>query len=179
MTPAINIIGARPYEKVRELCHRIKEGDRLAAKTAAQYLYRHLPPRCVLIPVPGHTGKPTTIIPLVEELSAIYQRKAMSSRRRIRRHVAVLPNALECHPHEPLYDLKKKGQDISGIDLSARYSGELYAMAVDEYRKAGYSVVIVDNVIDTGKTATECIKAIGEDAFLLTVGTVKTPFKHH
>ena len=52
----IKILGAEPYDKVRELCHQKEMSADDYVKLIGDRFYPFLPEKSVLIPVPGHDG---------------------------------------------------------------------------------------------------------------------------
>ncbi len=148
----LNVIGASDYESVRSLCHRIKEGDREAIALAGRLLQRRIPDGAVLVPAPGHLGYASHTRLLADSVRDAASREG--------RTMTVF-DCLGCAPHEPLYDLKKAGKDVSETDLDVRFRHVSHKRLFTRLRRSGRTVVLLDNVVDTGKTALSCLELLG------------------
>lgn len=159
----LSIIGARLYDEVRDLCHRIKEGDLQAIESAASYLVRALPPESTLIPVPGHDGKPGYTL----DLALAVKRQALKAGKMC--HVA---DMLRSQDHPSLCELKRQGEDISKVYLGIDWTSRRWPMYVRTWNPSnGHPLILVDNVVDTGKTARECLGCIRQEGVsILAVG---------
>lgn len=159
----LDIIGARLYDDVRELCHRIKEGDLKAIESAASYLARALPPESTLIPVPGHNGKPDYTL----ELALAVKEQAIKADK-----TCYVADMLRSQAHPSLCELKRQGADIAGIKLGIEWSSHRWPMYVRTWNPSnGHPLILVDNVVDTGKTARECLGCIRQEGVsILAVG---------
>ena len=66
-------------------------------------------------------------------------------------------------PRESLHDAKHDGCDTSGIRLGFRYRNPMLdAREIATLRSIGCEVVVVDNVVDTGRTARERAAVLGD-----------------
>ena len=93
--------------------------------------------KMILIPMPGASGYPGYMEKIVNELG---ERTGLQT-----------ANSLFSTEHEPLYDLKKNGTAYEQLpDIKFEMDGTL---------PAGTIVVLVDNVLDTGKTLSQAAKA--------------------
>lgn len=160
------LLGARLYERVREDCHAIKNGYEDAIERWAERLAPCLPERCILVPIPGRFGYADFTLALAQEC----QRNAIMDGKRV-----VLSNCLACDAHEPLYDIKKRGETRAPAWLRMRANHKAYNALV-EMMNDGFAVVLVDNVIDTGTTMVAAKRALHlkninpGTGFILTVG---------
>ncbi|MBQ8082602.1 MAG: hypothetical protein IJ241_00310 [Clostridia bacterium] len=157
----MRIIGAQPYETIRELCHAIKDGNEEAIHEAAEYLARQVPENALLVPVPGRWGLATNTLLLSRETAILAQKKVTYA------------NILKGNIRNSLYELKKAGQDISTIRLGIRRIPNSETI-LSQAQEDGRPIILVDNVVDTGTTAKACLKVI-PDADLLAVGDAGNP----
>lgn len=163
---AFRICGARPYETVREECHGVKNGYVDVIESCARRLAQSVPEKAVLIPIPGRFGYADSSYGLAQEI----QRLGILDGKRV-----VLRDALYCDAHEPLYDIKKRGETRPPDWLRMRPNKKMCSEIV-ALREEGYAVVFVDNVIDTGTTMVAAKRALHlkfikpGSAFILTVG---------
>lgn len=151
----INVIVSRPYCEVRELCHDIKKADAVAFAKAVSYLAVNIPDKSILIPVPGHDSRYSYTRHICTA--------AVSEAYKLGKDVRVL-FALDGKEHPSLCELKEKGLPVDGVDLGIDWS-----VPKNDYRRCladniaeGYRPVLVDNVIDTGKTIRACLEIIGD-----------------
>lgn len=152
----IQLIGTRPYESVRELCHAVKDNNERAIVNAASYLAEHIPELALIIPIPNRWGIATNTMQLAVE-TAIHAHRGCT-----------YANILKGDFRESLYDLKKAGADVRKIDLGIR----LHSDGEKILRKARAEkrpIILIDNVIDTGTTARACLRVIG-DAMVMAIG---------
>lgn len=134
---------------LRELCHKVKDGDRIAIWHAARMLKPLLPQKeeFYLVPVPCSEGKCYTT-DLAYMLAPL--------------HVAEI---LEREPGtEPLYEKKLRGEAVTPEDAGIRLARG--AKVPQDVR-----VILVDNVYATGTTFRACVKALGRDASMLCLAT--------
>ncbi len=158
----ITIIGALPYDKVRQDCHKVKDGDEYVINHYAWQIVKQNGtcllegnPIVFLVPIPGHTGDATHALTLAKAIGRELNEKGG--------RVGVL-DCLECEPHEPLYDKKKRGEDIYGIDLKMHFKSKKLKNTFDTIKNAQYTntkLFLIDNVVDTGHTIREAFKATG------------------
>ena len=155
----MQIIYAKPYEEVKSICHQIKEGNFETVRPLLENdPVRFTDDKVLLIPIPSRSG----IAQTNRMLCTIISRNAICT------NTPAILDCLICTPHEPLYALKKKGVDIRHIDLNVEVNLNS-THNLRHYLGQGYKPVLVDNVIDTGHTARECLKAI-HPAAILTIG---------
>ena len=168
----IKIIGARSYEEVRDLCHEIKQMDAFTiVHTIAQQLYPALPDKCILIPVPGHDGKATYTLKLAKAI--VLQATFNDTAEKIVQGIDVL-DILRSAPHKSLCEIKHENGDANKVKLHVFQPTFLKRQILDAYIEQGYAPVLVDNVIDTGKTAKACLDALGlDEASILVIGSTR------
>lgn len=123
---------------LRYLAHGVKDGDEECILKAARLFDLMLPERCVIVPMPSHEGKATTML-----------RVARAAR--LGRAVC---DILKCAPHESSYAQKKAGMLPSQFKMSRK--GPI--RATPEQMRGG--VWIIDNVVCTGVTAGEALRAM-------------------
>ena len=147
-----DVIGAVPYESARDRCLAAREGvfhsEDLLRIAAA------LPQRSLLVPAPSRTGLPTWSLTLARRLAV--------AARSLDKQTFVRPLVVGS-PRESLHDAKHEGRDTSDIRLGFRYRYPILdAREVETLRSIGCKVVVVDNVIDTGRTAREMAAVLGD-----------------
>ena len=169
----IKIIGARPYEEVRDLCHEIKQMEPYTmVHTAAKQLYPALPDKCILIPVPGHDGKATYTLNLAK--CVILQATLNDTVEKIAQRMVIL-DILRCAAHQSLCEIKHNNGNIDKIDINMSKTTLIEEQLLLAYIEQGYTPVLVDNVVDTGKTAKACLDALGlNEVSILAIGTTQT-----
>lgn len=138
-----HLVGAcGTYSKFRKLAHGLKQNTpeiieeatekmESAVKALPNYQYG------ILVPVPSHEGRATYTLQVAKNLSE-----------RLGLPVA---DILKCQPHEMLYSSKKEGMDMQQVELNFTKSGELPSSKIP---------ILVDNVLDTGKTLTASIAVL-------------------
>ena len=171
----VPVYGASPYEKVRELCHAVKDGDLSAIKECGKTIALNCKNEdvfgnaelIILIPVPEHNGHATSSLQLAEWIRYEFKNNGIFD------NVEVL-DLLKCKKHPSLYDLKKEGIDISDFPLRVRFTCRNarrtfnYITCQDALSKlhpddkyTRTAIFLVDNVVDTGHTIKEVYKRIG------------------
>lgn len=160
----LTTIGARPYRDpgVRELCHAIKDGDTEAIRQAAAILSTHVPDGAILVPVPNREGKADYTLLLAE---------AIKDHCAPERSVHVV-DALTGHPHPSLCLLKEAGLPTDGVDFGFRYRNRREKLFLASFNgSTGNPVYLVDNVVDTGRTARAAARALRlPEVGLLAIG---------
>lgn len=139
-------ISSKRYTAVRELAHKVKEGDPKAIKKAATMMARYLPPSGVLVPVPSHSGEATVTKTLAQELSRISSFPVY--------------DVLRGTPREKNYDAKNSGHPVTAEDMGLYQTAAL---------PKGLQPILVDNVIDTGTTAKAAVSALSNDSSTMPV----------
>ena len=132
-------------EELRTIAHQVKEyGTDSSVRAVVDKMigiFNNIPDedmkKMILIPMPGASGYPGDMEKVVNELG---ERTGLQT-----------ANSLFSTEHEPLYDLKKNGTAYEQLpDIKFEMDGTL---------PAGTIVVLVDNVLDTGKTLSQASKA--------------------
>ena len=132
-------------EELRTIAHQVKEyGTDSSVRAVVDKMigiFNNIPDedmkKMILIPMPGASGYPGYMEKVVNELG---ERTGLQT-----------ANSLFSTEHEPLYDLKKNGTAYEQLpDIKFEMDGTL---------PAGTIVVLVDNVLDTGKTLSQASKA--------------------
>lgn len=130
---------------LRHIAHGVKDGDVECLEKAGQLFDLMLPNECVVVPMPSHIGRATT-------MHTIAHAVCHGGRRRI------MCDALECDPHESSYDQKKAGRLPSPVDMRiADWARGDFDRARAE---AQGGVYIIDNVVCTGMTARSALLAM-------------------
>jgi hypothetical protein len=112
----------------RELAHGVKAGNERAIMQMAQEMAALLGPSDVLVPIPSRTGRATVTLAMAKEIA--------------RRSGAVVADVLRgAERTASLYDLKRRGVDVSTVDFGYRVEGE-----------SPNNPVLIDTVLDTGAT---------------------------
>ncbi|MBP5791023.1 MAG: zeta toxin family protein, partial [Kiritimatiellae bacterium] len=134
--------------RLRVLAHGVKEGDEDAMNEAAGRMAALIPDNAVLIPIPSHTGKATTMLQLANAIQAL-------------KPSATVLDALEADPHESNYVQKKRlHRPPDAVSMRMKEGIEL---------PQGRPVYFVDNVVASGVTYAAAQKAIpGADIATLT-----------
>lgn len=156
-------IGSAPYEGLLKiLCNAVKDGDREAVEDAAAILASRVTEKTVLVPVPGRKGYADYTFELAQQI----EREVLE--KDAHKDVRVF-NSLICDEHESLCEVKRAGGDADDVPLNIRFRGlEEENRFNDVYFREGYRVLLVDNIVDTGKTARACMDILGDcDALCL------------
>lgn len=137
--------GSEKGEERRTLAHSLKKfGSDTAVRAVVDKMvgiFNKIPledkKKMVLVPVPGSSGQPTYMKEVVRKLSELT-------------HIPFTDD-LFCDAHESLYHLKKYGAGYNSLpDIHYMMDGRLPSGAI---------AVLVDNVLDTGKTLSSAAKA--------------------
>lgn len=121
-----------------ETAHAMKNGERWAIFKAAAEMVKYIPKNAVLIPMPSHTGKAT----YTKELCRLIARDT----------AAEVCDILRGKERETLYNLKKQGRHILPKKLG---------FYVTQEPPTGKRLLIIDNVVATGTTATAAVCTLG------------------
>lgn len=132
--------------RMRELAHGIKTGEKNAIAESARILADYVHDNAVLVPMPSHTGKATTMKTLAEAIA------------KIRPDVEVI-DALKSDPHESNYTHKQRLHKPVAVTMHP--TG---AKIPD-----GRPVMVLDNVLASGTTARAALAVI-PDADILVLG---------
>lgn len=157
----LSILGALPYEMVREDCHRVKILDGEAISRQGARLADKVEDRGVIIPVPGHRGfsEHTAVLAGRIAHSALLQEKKV--------HVL---DVLTVTPHPSLCEMKRtEGADLSSVHLKMHVGG-VTKRKIRSLLKDGHKVYLLDNVVDTGMTVRAALEAVGVNIPVLAIG---------
>ena len=121
-----------------ETAHAMKEGANWAIYKAAAEMVKYIPSNAVLVPMPSHTGRATYTLELCKRIA--------------RETAAEVRDILRGKERETLYTLKKQGRHILPTKLG------FYAT---EPAPTDKRIIIIDNVVATGTTATAAVRALG------------------
>lgn len=161
----MQLIYSNPYGEVRDLCHAVKTpGGFLDIPRSMLYqivsAVGEKGRRTVLIPIPGHDGTPDYTLDI-----------CISIRNYARWKDIRIIDALRGRKRESLCDLKHQGKDIADVKVAFHLNDkEIDAEQVATLSRS-YDIVLVDNVIDSGRTAAAAEKALGVPCKLITIGT--------
>jgi hypothetical protein len=156
----IRILGARPYDEVREDCKAAKTATRPtdpAVTRCARRIAASLGD-CILVPIPSHEGQATHTLALAEAIAAILWEKGK---------VSVVADALECEPHESVWERKAAGtyDGPKHYGVSAEFNYDYSKIVRNSELPAGLRlpVYLVDDVVNTGYTASSYMRLIRTD----------------
>ena len=133
---------------LRMVARGVRDGDRECICKAAQLFDVMLPDKCIVIPMPSHTGRATTMYGVANELRAGKR---------------MIVDMLQCNPHESNYSQKKDGVAPSPIMMFTNQRGYESYIALTMMDK-DIPVFIIDNVICSGVTASAALHAIKDVA---------------
>ena len=156
----LRILGARPYDEVREDCKAAKTAMRPtdpAVTRCARRIAASLGD-CILVPIPSHEGHATHTLALAEAIAAILWEKGK---------VSVVADALECEPHESVWERKAAGtyDGPKHYGVSAEFNYDYSKIVRNSELPADLRlpVYLVDDVVDTGYTASSYMRLIRTD----------------
>lgn len=121
-----------------ETAHAMKNGEKWALWKAAAEMVQYIPTNAVLIPMPSHTGRATYTLELCRMIA--------------KTTAAEVRDILRGNERETLYTLKKQGRHI--------LPGKL-GFYTTEPTPTDKRILIIDNVVATGTTATAAVRALG------------------
>lgn len=138
-TPRFSVSSAGAYGgELRTLAHDIKDGKSEAIERAATLMAPSIPEKAILVPMPSHEGRATTMLTLANAIAA----KAQG---------ASVLDALEAEPHESNYEHKKRTGKPTDIKMS-----RIKGVRIPKSRP----VILIDNVIATATTYNAALKAL-------------------
>lgn len=153
---------AAEYSQVRNLAHGVKAGDATSIAFAAKLMASTVRELAgsegngVLVPIPGHGGLAKYTLDLAETIG----------------NLTGLPvvNALISDRHEALYTVKKSHKNTDEVPLSMEQVKNI---------PVGMFPILIDNVLDTGKTASNAYKALNMDTTKMAVLGDTIKFTHN
>ncbi len=119
----------------------------------------YLPEKSVLVPVPGHEGYATHSVRMCAAI-LVATAKANQTDGAVKKY-STLCDCLSCVPHPSLCVMKHRGEDISRVEVEVQWKNELEKDLFNSYVRDGLVPILVDNVVDTGKTARSCMRRLG------------------
>lgn len=148
----LNIVFSKKYTEVRDLCQEMKRGDISVINPFLDEIAEALPTKSLLVPMPQSSGKAEytekLAIAIAEHCNNLGTDKT-----------AVVLDCLCGYVHDSVCGRKAKGEPFDDIDF-----GFVYRDGADSRVKAladkGWEVILVDNVVDTGTTASAAIAAL-------------------
>lgn len=138
---------------IREVCHGVKENDKVAINEMADYFMNLdlINGKSILVPAPNHQG----FAMYTKEISEIIAKNTG----------ATVCDVLKCIPHEMLYQQKKKG---------VIHKPTMYLTSAI---KEGTEIYFVDNVIDTGMTFFTARQLLGHNLKSLIYASANKKFQ--
>ena len=135
---------------LRMVARGVRDGDRECIRKAAQLFDVMLPDKCIVIPIPSHTGRADRMLDVASVLST------MSANRKVF-------DALRCLRHESNYSQKKYGALPSVIQM---WVDLRYLKVADSFKAltSDIPIYILDNVICSGVTASAALHAFKDIA---------------
>lgn len=150
----MRIIYAKNYNEVRDLCHNVKESKPCPALPVFyDEASAAMPVKAVLVPMPGSGGIASYTNEMAHEL-------AMSINRQSCGKTAVVLNCLVGSVRDSVCRRKEAGEPFDDIEFGFRFFNEEAKVRLEKFIRAGWDVILVDNVIDTGTTARAAMQAM-------------------
>ena len=120
------------YSDARTMCHKLKSDDSLAVLQVAGELSRLVKPSDVLVPVPGHSGQASYMLAVADRLHELTG--------------CEVADVIRGAQRPTWYSAKMNGRQMDfGLWLEKQPRGH---------------IVLLDNVIDTGRTMKECLRLL-------------------
>lgn len=135
---------------LRMVANGVRDGDSECILKAAQLFDAMLPDKCIVIPMPSHTGRATTMYEVAKKLRA-------------KKSMRVIVDMLQCNPHESNYSQKKDGVVPRPIMMGTNQRGYETYKALTMHDK-DIPVFVIDNVICSGVTASAALHALKDVA---------------
>lgn len=158
----IKLLYSNPYEEVRDLCHAVKTPGGFLDVPKKIYFQAGsaLGRRTVLVPVPGHDGTPNHTLDMCISIRNNNPWKDIR-----------IVDALRGHKRPSLCEIKQQGGDPN--DIKVAFHVNLNEIEPDQVKTLAksFDIVLVDNVVDSGRTALAAQKAIGVPCGLITIGS--------
>lgn len=155
-------LGGAYRQRIRYLCHLVKEGDIEAIDEASLMLAKYVPVGSILIPIPSHGGTATYTLKLAQFIAKRSKSKVM--------------DILSSPARERMYNLKMQKADVKNINLNFSAASDDNGRIANALANAR-NVILVDNVVSSGVTYEQAQKEIkqkyGVDAWMLSLGAVE------
>lgn len=123
---------------MRSVAHAVKDGDADGCAFAAKYYAAALPENSVVVPMPSHGGRATTMLAVADCI-------------RMEREDVTVCDCLEAEPHESSYWQKRQGWTPQPFRMTARTRPP-----------AGHPVWVIDNCASSLVTAAMASRALPE-----------------
>lgn len=150
----MRIIFAKNYNDVRDLCHNVKESKPCPALPVFyDEASAAMPVKAVLVPMPGCGGIASYTNEMAHEL-------AMSLNKQSCGKTAVVLNCLVGSVRDSVCRRKEAGEPFDDIQFGFRFVNDEAKERLEKFIRAGWDVILVDNVIDTGTTARAAMQAM-------------------
>ena len=121
-----------------DLAKEMKHGNSLAIAIAAAEMERYIPKNAVLVPMPSHQGFATYTLELARRIGELTETEVCDT--------------LKGSPRKSLYQLKKEGKHPKSTK---------FGFYLTDTIPSGKQVIIIDNVVATGTTATAAANVVG------------------
>lgn len=159
----LNIIFSKKYTEVRDLCHEMKRGDVSVINPFLDEIADALPTRSLLVPMPQSSGKAEYTEKLAVAIAEHCNNLGTDK-------TAVVLDCLCGCVHDSVCGRKAKGEPFDDIVFGFIYRDGAESRLRDFVQK-GWEVILVDNVVDTGTTASAAIAALNiNKVSILTLG---------
>ena len=148
----LTIIAPYEYgkENSRAIAHGIKMGDETAITEAARLLSTCIHEPTVLVPIPNSSGNAVTTLMLAKKIASIKSN-------------VIVADVLYGDARQKAYDIKRSGKRVDRQDYNLRIKDRV------QPRKS----MLLDNCVDTGRTAFEAAKVTGIRTVLTYAVTTK------
>ena len=151
----MRIIFAKKYNEVRDLCHDVKETKPCPGLPVFyDEASAAMPVKAVLVPMPGSGGIASYTADMAYEL-------AKNSNAQFVGKTAVVLNCLVGSIRDSVCRRKEAGEPFDDIQFGFRFGSSEARERLEKFIRAGWDVILVDNVIDTGTTARAAMQAMG------------------
>lgn len=156
----IQLIYSNPYEQVKALCHRVKEPNGVfdIPRQLLAQAWSALGRQSILIPVPGHLGTPDDMTVLCGRIRDCGRAKRIN-----------IIEMLRGDARPSLCEAKRRGDKLP--DVTFTINGEETSAEDIALLSKTFDIVLVDNVLDSGRTAQAAQRALGVPCKLITLGS--------
>lgn len=161
----LKVIFSRPYNEVKIECMKMKQGDVSVIDEHINAINDSLPAKCVLIPMPQSSGRAEYTLSLAttiaQQVNELYNGKTV-----------VVLDCLYGKVRDSVCGRKQKGEPFDDIDFGFGFK-DRQEERLSSFFEDGWSLILVDNVVDTGTTAIHAIHAMNrliEEVSVLALG---------
>ena len=150
----MRIVYAKPYGEVRDLCHDIKDSKPCPALPVIyDEASAAMPVKAVLVPMPGSGGIASYTNDMAHEIAKNINAQFIGK-------TAVVLNCLVGSVRDSVCRRKQAGEPFDDIQFGFRFVNSEAKERLDKFIRAGWDVLLVDNVVDTGTTARAAMQAM-------------------